>query len=112
MAERRDIFQALRNGDLDLHYQPIVTPNREAVSVEALLRGRDEDRRDLNITALTKDAEDTSKIFELDSWVFQRACRDAASWQRELPELRVNVNVSAREFQNDDFLPMLENVTR
>lgn len=112
MAERRDIFQALKRGDLVLHYQPIVKPNREAVSVEALLRGRHGDRRDLNITALTKDAEDTSKIFELDSWVFQRACRDAATWQRELPELGINVNVSAREFQNEDFLPMLEDVMR
>jgi EAL domain-containing protein (putative c-di-GMP-specific phosphodiesterase class I) len=45
-------------------------------------------------------AEESGEITAIGRWVLREACRQAAEWQREhdLPELRMNVNLSARQF--------------
>lgn len=110
MPERRNLRRALAHEDLHLHDQPIVDPRRhEVVSAEAFLRGREDDRRDWDVASVTATAEQNTDIFELERWVIEQACRDAARWPREgLEDLSLNVNVSAREFQNREFLPSLD----
>ena len=45
-------------------------------------------------------AEETGEIMPIGRWVIREACRQASAWQRahDLPDLRVNVNLSARQF--------------
>ena len=113
MAERRDLRRALTNGDLHLHYQPIVDPRTgNVVSVEALLRGREEDQRDWNVAAITAEAERSADIFDLDRWIIEQACMEAGLWQRgALGNVFLNLNFSTREFQNPEFVNHLTRET-
>src|SRR5687768_12734563 len=113
MAERRDLRRALTNGDLHLHYQPIVDPRTgNVVSVEALLRGREDDQRDWNVAAITAEAEKSADIFDLDRWIIEQACMEAAMWQRgPLANVVLNLNFSTREFQNPEFISHLTRET-
>lgn len=114
MRDRRNLARALAREDLVIHYQPIVDPrDGRPVSVEALLRGREGDQRELNISDITSSAEKTEDIFELDRWIINQAFEDAAGWRkRGLPRLALNLNLSAREFQNRQFLPTLDKAAR
>jgi EAL domain-containing protein (putative c-di-GMP-specific phosphodiesterase class I) len=50
-------------------------------------------------------AEDTGLILPIGDWVLRTACNQVALWQQSgLGNLRVAVNVSARQFQQKDFL--------
>jgi EAL domain-containing protein (putative c-di-GMP-specific phosphodiesterase class I) len=110
VEDRRDLKRALARADLILHYQPIVEPRSgKVVSAEALLRGKQDDRREWDIVHVTTEAERGTDIFELERWVIEQACQDAAEWQRHgLENLALNINLSAREFQNEEFLPTLD----
>jgi EAL domain-containing protein (putative c-di-GMP-specific phosphodiesterase class I) len=102
---------ALAEDRLVLHYQPIVNARDSRVrGVEALLRWRHPDRQDDNVEELIWSAERSPVIFRLENWILQQACRDTAQWQTAgLRGLRVNVNLSAREFPRAD---LVERVTR
>jgi diguanylate cyclase (GGDEF)-like protein/PAS domain S-box-containing protein len=102
-AERMDLSQELRNalGDdaLELHYQPIVAiETGRLMGLEALLRWRRPDRGFVPPAVFVPVAEEFGLVVELDQWVLQRACRDAAVLRRQglLPDdTRMSVNISA-----------------
>ncbi|MGH9226034.1 MAG: putative bifunctional diguanylate cyclase/phosphodiesterase [Acidimicrobiales bacterium] len=106
-AERRTVEQdlrgALKDGRLELHYQPIIDVEAAVVvGVEALVRWPHPDRGLLLPQQFIGLAEDSGLIVPLGRWVLEEACRQAAAWQREgahAHDLRVSVNVSARQFQ-------------
>jgi EAL domain-containing protein (putative c-di-GMP-specific phosphodiesterase class I) len=102
---------ALAEGRFVLHYQPIVSGRDAGVrGVEALLRWRHPDRQDDNLEELIWSVERSPVIFRLENWILQQACRATAEWQTAgLRDLRVNVNLSAREFPRAD---LVERVTR
>jgi len=99
-AERRaglehDLRQALRLGQLLLHYQPVLSAGSyEIRGFEALLRWHHPDRGPIAPAVFLPIAEETGIIDDIGAWVLRTACRDAASW----PEpLFVSVNVSSRQ---------------
>ncbi|MFC9492725.1 EAL domain-containing protein, partial [Streptomyces hydrogenans] len=58
-------------------------------------------------------AEETGQILQLGTWVLNQAARDAARWRHTRPEaerLRVNVNVSARQFRDTGFVGNVRHV--
>lgn len=97
----RRLKEALAEDRLALHYQPIVDlATGRPVSAEALLRWRQPQAEQGTLTDLAAAAEHSPVIFALERWTMDRCCREAAVWQRgPLPGLRVNLNLSAREFQ-------------
>jgi EAL domain-containing protein (putative c-di-GMP-specific phosphodiesterase class I) len=96
----RRLKQALAEHRLTLLYQPIFrAADRRPVAAEALLRWRHPDREQDDLGRLLAAAERSPIIFDLEAWTMRRCFRDAAGWQRSLPDLRVNLNLSAREFQ-------------
>ena len=105
---RAALERALDEKDLLLVYQPIfVIKTREIYSAEALLRQRRESGEIREATAITEAAEEGPLLFELDSWAMRRAYEDAVKWHRHAPEVKLNVNLSAREFQEGNMLPRL-----
>jgi EAL domain-containing protein (putative c-di-GMP-specific phosphodiesterase class I) len=113
-ARKREAIQrlkcALGEERFVLHYQPIVGARDErVVGVEARLRWRGpRDERD-DIEELIWAVERSPIIFKLENWILQWAGHDAAEWQKAgLSHLRVNVNLSAREFPRAD---LVERVT-
>jgi EAL domain-containing protein (putative c-di-GMP-specific phosphodiesterase class I) len=97
----RRLKEALAGDRLVLYYQPIVDARTlRPSSAEALLRWKDAARDREEIPRLVAAAERSPVIFALERWAVGKGCGDAARWrERALPDLRVNINVSAREFR-------------
>jgi diguanylate cyclase len=97
---------ALAQGQLTLHYQPkIDIATGEMRSVEALIRWRHPKRGLILPGEFIPIAEESGLILEIGDWVIREACRQAREWrQRNLPFLRVAVNVSPLQFCQANFV--------
>jgi EAL domain-containing protein (putative c-di-GMP-specific phosphodiesterase class I) len=100
----RRLKLALAEERLVLGYQPIFRArDGKPVAAEALLRWRNPDQEADDLGDLLRAAEESPVIFMLETWAMHVCFRDAASWQSgPLPDLRVNLNLSAREFRRED----------
>jgi diguanylate cyclase len=97
---------ALARGQLTLHYQPkIDIATGEMRSVEALIRWRHPTRGIILPGEFIPIAEESGLILEIGDWVVREACRQAREWQqRQMPFLRVAVNVSPLQFRQANFV--------
>jgi diguanylate cyclase (GGDEF)-like protein/PAS domain S-box-containing protein len=117
-AERVELEMELRlaidRHELEVHYQPLFsTFDRRVVSVEALVRWRHPSRGLLAPAYFIDIAEETSLIFALGRTVLEQACRKAREWKDLLGvEVRVAVNLSARQFQDPGLLAEIGEVLR
>jgi EAL domain-containing protein (putative c-di-GMP-specific phosphodiesterase class I) len=104
-AMESGLRRALPRGEFVLHYQPILRlATRVPIGVEALVRWRHPEKGILSPREFIPLAEDVGLITRVGEWVLRRACEQARSWQvRGAPNLRVSVNVSARQFHQRDF---------
>ncbi|MFY3385972.1 putative bifunctional diguanylate cyclase/phosphodiesterase [Paracidovorax sp. MALMAid1276] len=94
LALRRELHQAVRDGDFTLVYQPQLNAQREMVGAEALLRWT-LDGRSVPPDEFIPLAEDSGLIVPLGLWVFEAACQQMAQWRtagRRLPVLSINVS--------------------
>jgi len=92
-----DLRQALTNGELELHYQPLVNLSADRVcGFEALLRWKHPKRGYIPPVEFIPIAEETGLIVQIGTWVIQEACRQATHWP---DHVRVAVNVSSIQFQ-------------
>ncbi|MBW3657393.1 MAG: EAL domain-containing protein [Actinobacteria bacterium] len=102
----RDLQRALEEGQLVLHYQPIVTlADAGIVGVEALLRWDHPERGIIAPATFIPLAEETGLIVPIGRWVVREACRQVKEWQDRYPDavpLRVSVNVSPTQIQRGD----------
>jgi diguanylate cyclase (GGDEF)-like protein len=94
---------AIERDELRVAYQPIVELESGAdrvVALEALVRWDPPGLPRQMPADFIGVAEESGEIMAIGRWVLREACRQAAEWQREhgLPELRINVNLSARQF--------------
>lgn len=96
-----DLRHALRRGELELHYQPIVAfGTRSIAGLEALVRWRHPTRGLLSPRDFIPLAEETGLIVDLGRWVLEEACRQTRRWAETFPDSRgltVNVNISGRQ---------------
>ena len=94
-----DLKAALEQGDLTLHYQPVVELATGALlGVEALCRWNHPARGVVPPDEFIAAAEENGLIERLDRWVLRRACRDGAAMRAQgvLPaDAYIAVNVSA-----------------
>ncbi len=97
---------ALERNELCLHYQPkrnVATG--EIAGVEALLRWVHPDLGMLPPNRFIPLAEETGLIVPIGRWVMKAACAQNMAWQRDgLPPLSVAVNVSPRQFSDENLL--------
>jgi diguanylate cyclase (GGDEF)-like protein/PAS domain S-box-containing protein len=91
---------ALDEGQLVVHYQPKVRlADGRIVGAEALVRWRHPERGMVPPGEFIPVAEETGLIVQVGAWVLDTACRQASLWrQAGLPDIKVAVNLSAREF--------------
>jgi diguanylate cyclase (GGDEF)-like protein/PAS domain S-box-containing protein len=96
-----------------VHYQPIVDlATNRPVSVEALVRWDHPDEGLLYPGRFMAEAEATGLIEEIGGLVLRRACRDLAVARRRHPDLRVSVNLSARQLANDSIVEVVASALR
>lgn len=105
MTDRKqsELRSALDDERLLLHYQPIHDiGSGRVVTVEALLRQRDDDGEVRGAHELTDAAEKGPHLVALDEWMVPEAFHAAAQWQKGVaPAVRINVNLSPREFESE-----------
>jgi diguanylate cyclase len=112
-VERFELENELRQGfgagQLEVYYQPLVRlKDKQVVGAEALLRWNHPERGQIPPAVFIPIAEDTGLIGPIGSWVLDVACRQARAWEdADVPELRMSVNVSARQFLHDDLYPLV-----
>jgi diguanylate cyclase (GGDEF)-like protein len=106
--------RALANDELVLHYQPLVEIGTGRLhGVEALLRWRHPEKGLLWPSDFLAMAEATGLILPIGPWVLRTACAQAQAWHgQEMRELRVAVNLSARQFQQPDLAEQVRRALR
>ncbi len=102
-AEATELSRGIQLGQLTPLYQPIVDLKTGVVqSVEALARWDHPTRGMLPPSSFVPLAEDSEIIIEVDVAILAKAAVDVARWQRDIPGLRLNANLSARHFDHPD----------
>jgi diguanylate cyclase (GGDEF)-like protein len=101
-----ELREGITAGHLLLHYQPQVGHEGSVIAAEALVRWSHPRRGLVPPSDFIPIAEDTGLIIPLGHWVLKTACTQLAAWamQPETAALKVAVNVSARQFQQTDFV--------
>jgi len=101
---------ALERGEFELHYQPCVDLNSgEIRSVEALIRWQRPEHGTIPPGLFIPLAEETGLIIPIGEWVLRTACVQAKAWQGiGNRNLRVAVNVSARQFSQQNLAELVQ----
>lgn len=96
--------QALLHKEFFLEYQPRISLQDGGVrGVEALLRWQKPDGQRVSPVEFIPQLEEMGLITSVGEWVLHTACAQASLWQQSgLPPFKVSVNLSARQFQQDD----------
>ncbi|MDG0790820.1 bifunctional diguanylate cyclase/phosphodiesterase [Cohnella ginsengisoli] len=104
MELRNYLRKALSRGELELYYQPqIQAGSAQLVGMEALLRWNHPKLGPVSPQQFIPLAEETGLIVEIGEWVLRVACAQNKEWQEAgFPELRIAVNLSARQFASGD----------
>jgi len=126
ITTRDGLRAALRSGQLELFYQPIIDLTAQTPSVrfagpsgpaatgmwavEALARWRHPTRGLLAATDFISAAERTAVIFELGAWALRTACNQLAAWDAVLGAAappRLFVNISVGELVQPDLVELV-----
>ncbi len=95
---------AIGEGELELHYQPVVrVETQEPIGVEALVRWRHPERGLLGPLDFIPLAEQSGLVVELGEWVLRTAFERIAAWSATGRALSVGVNLSPRQLVGGAF---------
>ncbi|MEC4721519.1 EAL domain-containing protein [Noviherbaspirillum sp. CPCC 100848] len=104
------MFQAVRDGEFLLHYQPIVDArSRQIMGFEALMRWARPGQGMVSPSQFIPMAESNGLINLLGAWALKSACVQIKRFEEIAGRpLYVSVNVSPRQFRNDQFLDIMD----
>ncbi|MGY4396929.1 diguanylate cyclase (GGDEF)-like protein/PAS domain S-box-containing protein [Sphingomonas sp. UYAg733] len=109
-AEERRVLEmalrkALQNGEMHLHYQPVVAADSgELTGFEALLRWTHPEFGNVSPVKFVPLAEDARLIGPIGEWVLRTACEEAMRWENQV---RIAVNVSPEQLHNPGFVAIV-----
>ncbi len=106
-----ELSRAVEHQEFILHYQPQYTleGRRQVVGVEALIRWQHPDGHLVPPFEFIPILEDTGLIIDVGEWLFQAGCSELRRWtDAGFIDLRLAVNVSPRQFDDDTLVPMIK----
>jgi diguanylate cyclase (GGDEF)-like protein/PAS domain S-box-containing protein len=107
----RQLFNALKNREFVLHYQPYVdTGTKKITGMEALIRWKSPGQGLVPPGKFIPILEDTGLIMDVGEWILEEALRQIREWeQKGLSVVPVSVNLSLLQFRQNN---LLETVNR
>lgn len=114
VAWEADLRRALTRNELVVYYQPQIDVETDRIiGMEALVRWQHPERGVVYPDDFIPLAEETGLILPLGEWVLRTACRQNKLYQEAgLPAVRVAVNLSCRQFEDDGLVAMVETTLR
>jgi diguanylate cyclase (GGDEF)-like protein len=105
---------ALALEQFKLYYQIQVDAEGKVIGAEALLRWIHPDRGFIPPAEFIPVAEQTGLIIPIGNWVMDTACHQLKKWARspKTADLTLAVNVSAKQFQQSDFVAAVTETVR
>jgi len=101
-----ELHKAVEKAQFHLHYQVQMDGSRRPIGAEALIRWQHPERGLILPAMFIPLAEETGLIHAIGEWVIETACTQLGEWQKDVltRDLTLAVNVSARQFQQADFV--------
>lgn len=111
-ALHQDLSAAIRNGEMSLHYQPQARARHnltgdDVIGFEALARWVHPTRGFVPPGDFIPLAEESGLIVEMGEWILREACREAASWPKDL---QISVNLSPAQFTHGDLVGLVHSI--
>lgn len=105
----RGLYEALKNNEFILHYQPYYdTSSRTISGMEALIRWNSPELGMVPPGRFIPVLEETRMIIEVGQWILETACRQIKEWQdKGYMVVPIAVNFSSIQFRQKDFGLML-----
>ncbi len=104
--------RALDRNEFELYYQPKIDIKTGAIDgCEALVRWRKNEQL-VSPTEFIPLAEETGLIVPIGEWVLRTACLQARKWQMEGHVVKIAVNLSPRQFQQQNLVTLIAEVLR
>ena len=109
-----DLRKALKNNELIVYYQPIVTLGTgKLIGFEALVRWQHPTRGLLEPIEFIKLAEETGLIIEIDHRVLLKACQQIKSWNKKYNRnFTISVNFSGKHISDPKLLTIIKQVIK
>jgi len=112
LALETALHGAMERNELLLHFQPLVRADDGAlVAAEALLRWQHPELGLIAPADFIPLAEETGLIVPIGEWVLRQACTHHRAWREGgRAAMRLMVNISVRQFRQEDFVAMVARV--
>ncbi len=107
-----DLKYALSEKQFVIYYQPIINVEKNTInSVEALLRWNHPEEGLISPGEFIPLIEENGLIIPIGEWVLKNACSQVKQWHQEgLSELALKVNLSVRQFEQENFVEMIASI--
>ncbi|HPW77398.1 MAG: Phytochrome-like protein cph2 [Candidatus Omnitrophica bacterium ADurb.Bin292] len=114
MVLENSLRRALEKDEFRLHYQPqLDLRTGKVVGVETLVRWQHPDLGSIPPLEFIPIAEETGLIHPIGEWILRTACEQKSIWQKAgFRQLRVSVNLSARQFHYANMVDMVMGILR
>jgi EAL domain-containing protein (putative c-di-GMP-specific phosphodiesterase class I) len=111
-----NLREAIEKEHMRLYYQPqiCVKEYEEIVGVEALIRWVDPKAGVISPAKFIPIAEESGLIIRLGEWILHEALKQIQKWSsdEEKKEWRVSINVSSKQFEEENFVVLIEDVLK
>jgi diguanylate cyclase (GGDEF)-like protein/PAS domain S-box-containing protein len=110
----KDIRKAIERNEFLLHFQPqFELLTEKIVGCEALIRWNNPNSGQVSPGEFIPLAEETGLIIPIGEWVLREACQQLAKWNNSgYEDLRMAVNISAQQFEQQDFADVIIKVLK
>ncbi|WP_410984967.1 putative bifunctional diguanylate cyclase/phosphodiesterase [Bacillus cereus] len=108
----KDLPLALTNHEFFIVYQPqIDVVTKKIIGAEALIRWQHPELGMISPCEFIPIAEETIQMIPLSHWMLKQACQQLQAWHRfGYCDLNMSVNLSAKEFQQNNLIDVILNI--
>jgi polar amino acid transport system substrate-binding protein len=104
-----EMQQALKNGEFELYYQPLISiENEEIMGAEALVRWNHPTRGMISPVVFIPIAEKTGLIVDIDKFVIGEAIKQQKRWEIfKFKSIQMSINLSLRDIESEEIVDFI-----